>query len=249
MNATSLTLACVTTAVLASGCTVKQTDVPSLTGPSEFALSVSMSATPDTLVSGSTRQATITVEARDPSGAPKSNQPFLLRLNPPYLEPGQEFGTLSSTSVVTGSDGRAVVTYVMPTFSRFLAGMPGRKVSVVAQPIGSDFNTSVPHSVALQVVPPAREAVAGAPTPSLSHSTSTPKVGDVVTFDASGSRALLGSSVIYYYWNFGDGLPNNEHGPDASHAWTSPGEYVVVLGIEDSAGRFSNMFIPIVVTP
>ena len=82
MNATSLSLACVAAAVLASGCTVQKTEVPALTGPSEFALSISVAASPDTLVAGSTQQAAVSIQARDASGAPKANQAFRL-----YLEP------------------------------------------------------------------------------------------------------------------------------------------------------------------
>jgi hypothetical protein len=244
MNATSFTLACVAAAMVASGCTVKKSETPGLTGPSEFALSVAVMASPDTLVAGSTQQAAVSIQAHDASGAPKANQAFRL-----YLQPGAESGSLSTTSVVTGTDGRATAIYTMPTFSPFMAGTPPRRVAIVAQPIGTDFNTAVQHTAAVQVVPPPSPSAAGSPKPALQSSLSTAKVGQVVTFDASLSEASAGSSLIYYYWNFGDTLPNDEHGPDASHAWAAAGTYLVVLGVEDSAGRIASTFKTIVVTP
>lgn len=248
MNATSLTLACAAAAVLASGCTVKQTEVPALTGPSEFAISVSMSATPDTLIAGGTQQAAIVIQARDTSGAPKANQQF--RLYTEVEGAMVSFGSFSAPAVVTGSDGRATAVYMMPTFSPFMAGTPARRVSIIAVPVGTDYNGAVSNSVAVLVVPPpVPSGVSGAPTPALTASATTVKVGQLVTFDASQSAASPGSSITGWFWDFGDNLLNDEHGSDASHVWASPGTFTVVLGVVDNTGRVSSTFKTIVVTP
>jgi len=231
----------------AAGCTVHQTEAPPLTGPSEFALSVGMTASPDTLVSGGLQQSSIIVQARDASGGPKANQTF--RLQTAVNGVNVAYGTLSTQMVVTGSDGRATAIYTMPKFSPFEAGAPSRRVSIYATPVGTDHSTSVPYVVELLVVPPSVPAgVVGSPTASLNASSSTVKVGQTVTFDASGSLAAPGSSIVLYYWNFADDLMNEEHGSDASHAFASPGTYTVILGVQDEQGRTGSAFKTIVVT-
>jgi PKD repeat protein len=230
-----------------AGCTVHQTEAPPLTGPSQFALAVSMTASPDTLVSGGLQQSSISVQARDVNGGPKANQSF--RLQTVVNGVNVAYGTLSTQTVVTGSDGRATAVYTMPTFSPFEAGTPSRRVSIYATPVGTDYSTSVPYLVELLVVPPSvPTSVAGSPTASLAASAATAKVGQTVTFDASGSLASPGSSIALFYWNFGDNLLNDEHGSDASHAFASPGTYTVILGVQDDQGRTGSAFKTIVVT-
>ncbi|MBS1819386.1 MAG: PKD domain-containing protein [Acidobacteria bacterium] len=246
MKGISFTLVCLA-AVVATGCTVHQTEAPGLSGPSEFALSVSMAASPDTLFSGGLQQSTIVVTARDASGAPKANQTF--RLDTAVGNAYVAYGTLSAQTVVTGSDGKATVMYTMPSFTPFDAGTPSRRVAVVATPVGTDYAGAVPHLVELLVVPPpVPTAVAGAPSAALAASTTSAKVGQLVSFDASGSQAAPGRSIVLYYWNFGDNLLNEEHGSDASHVFVSPGTYTVVLGVQDDTGKIASTFKTIVVT-
>lgn len=246
MKALTYTLTFLAAAVV-TGCTVHQTEAPPLTGPSEFALSVSMTASPDTLVSGGQQQSSIAVQARDASGGPKANQSFLLTTVVDGVPVA--FGTLSTDKVTTGSDGRATAIYTMPKFTAFDAGTPSHTVSIYAQPIGTDYSTSVPHNVQLLVVPPSvPSGVAGSPTASLTASTGSAKVGQLVSFNAGASMAAPGSSIVYYYWNFGDNLLNDEHGSDASHAFASPGTYTVILGVQDEQGRTGSTFKTIVVT-
>jgi len=230
-----------------AGCTVHQTEAPPLTGPSEFALSVTMAASPDTLTASGLQQSSISIQARDANGGPKPNQSFRLRT----VVDGATvaYGTLSTETVVTGSDGRATAVYTMPKFNSFEAGTPSRVVSISATPIGTDYSTAVAHSVDLLVVPPPVPAGnAGGPTPSLVASTTSAKVGQLVSFDGSGSLAAPGCSIVMYYWNFGDALANEEHGYDASHAFASPGTYTVIMGVQDDVGRTSSAFKTIVVT-
>jgi hypothetical protein len=242
----TFTFSCLT-ALLMSGCTVHQTDVPPLTGPSEFALSVSLTASPDTLMANGLQQSSISVQARDVSGGPRANQTF--RLETVVDGATVAFGTLSTDTVVTGADGRATAIYTMPKFTAFDAGTPSRRVAIYATPVGTDYAAAVPHRVELLVVPPpVPTAVAGAPTASLLASTTSAKVGQLVTFDASGSIASPGSSIALFVWSFGDSLFNEEHGSDASHVFASPGSFTVVVGVQDDQGRTGSTFKTIVVT-
>jgi PKD repeat protein len=234
-------------AALATGCTVHQTEAPGLTGPSEFAVSVTMSASPDTLFSGGMQQSSISLVARDPNGAPKANQTFRLATIVNNAEVA--YGTLATQTIVTGADGRATVIYTMPSFGPFEAGTPSKQVSVVATPVGTDYAAANPRAVDLLIVPPpVPTAVAGSPTAALVASATSAKVGQVVSFDASASLASPGHSITLYYWNFGDGLLNEEHGSDASHVFASPGTYTVILGVQDDLGRTGSTFKTIVVT-
>jgi|KBSMisStandDraft_5_1062788.scaffolds.fasta_scaffold129954_3 PKD repeat protein len=246
MKGISLSLTCLVAAVM-TGCTVHQTYAPPLSGPSELALSVTMTASPDTLVSGGQQQSSISVQARDAGGGPKANQSF--QLYTVVDGASVPYGTLSTDRVVTGVDGRATAIYTIPNFTQFDAGTPSRKVSVYAIPVGTDYAAANPHNVQLLVIPPAVPATApGAPTAALIASTTTAKVGQLVTFNGSSSLAAPGCAIVMYYWNFGDALANEEHGYDSSHAFAAPGTYTVIMGVQDDVGRIGSAFKTIVVT-
>ena len=55
----------------AAGCGTSQTTVPSPTGPSTFALSLTMTATPDSLTIDGGSQSAIAVQANNASGGPQ----------------------------------------------------------------------------------------------------------------------------------------------------------------------------------
>src|SRR5262245_9542623 len=84
--------------LLATACTLENGAAPPVSGPSEFALSVVLSASPDQLPRDGTSQSVITVTVRDVSGRPVVGQ---------RLSVGASMGTVSATGVVTGTDGRA----------------------------------------------------------------------------------------------------------------------------------------------
>src|SRR5947207_1125425 len=86
-------------------CTIHQTDTPSLSGPSELALSIGVSASPDSINQDGTSQSAIVVTARDASGKPISGLP--LRLDLQIDGAPVDYGTLAAKNVVTGADGRA----------------------------------------------------------------------------------------------------------------------------------------------
>src|SRR5262245_39783330 len=91
-------------AVVTAGCTVHQASAPSASGPSDFALSLSLTATPDSItLDGS--QSAIVLEARDSTGAGQSGLP--VRLDILVAGTAQDCGQLSSRNLVTNSSGRA----------------------------------------------------------------------------------------------------------------------------------------------
>jgi len=79
-----------------------------------------------------------------------------------------------------------------------------------------------------------------APSALFVYSPPTPQVGEPVVFDASGSRDPDGS-IVSYGWEFGDGTTGS--GASASHAFSTPGSFLVRLtvidndGVSDSTGQ------------
>jgi PKD repeat protein len=229
-----------------SACTVQQAEIPSLAGPSEFANSLSLSATPDSITQDGFSQSTVLITARNTSGQADPNLQLQLSL---YVDGSPvSFGTLSAYTVYTGSDGKARAQYTAPTSSPFAAGGPGRRVTIYATPIGTNRMSNVRQAVTVLVTPPPAPSVQlGAPTATVTYLPAAPKVGGAVTFDGSRSAASSGS-IVTYVWDFGDSTFNDEHGVDASHVYGAAGIYTMVLGVIDESGRLGSAIKTIVVT-
>jgi PKD repeat protein len=233
-----------------SACTVHDAGPPALAGPSELALSLVMSASPDHVAQDGSSTATIAVVAKDVNGKPVSNVD--LRFDIMVNNQISEFGSLSAKAASTNSSGRATVIYTPPAGSPYLNGGPPTVVSVTAVPVGTNYSVSsfLDRRVELLVTPPpAPPPVVGAPVASVIFSPASPKVGQMVIFDATGSTAQAGHQITDWYWNFGDGLANNEHGNDASHVYQAAGTYYMVLGVTDDLGRMNSDVHTIVVVP
>lgn len=232
----------------AAACTVKSNEMPGLTGPSEFGVSVTMSATPDSLVRDGQSSSNVVITVRDPNGKPLPNSEF--RLNAFVGSSLTDFGMFSPSTVVTGADGRATAKYTPPAASALLAGTPPVRVSITATPIGSNYQAAhFPSADVLVLSPPVPPQAPGSPVASLSYSPQSAHVGDVVSFNASNSQAAPGSTIVSYYWDFGDGLSHDEHGNDASHIYTSSGSFIAILAVTDNLGRSSSTFRTVTVSP
>jgi len=226
-----------------AGCTMHPTDTPALTGPSSFARALSVTASPDNIVADGS-QSTIVATLRDSSGAPVSNVALEVSLD------NGSVGSLSSRTIYTDANGRATVFYFAPVTTAFYAGTPAKVVSVSVTLIGTNYDTAIPQHATIKVTPPPVPATElGAPTAAVAYSPSAPKVGQVVLFDASASKASTGYTITKYFWDFGDNQVNDEHGSDASHAYSAAGTYVMVLGVVDELGRIDSEFKSITVTP
>jgi hypothetical protein len=151
----------VATLVAAAGCSMKETGAPDLTGPSGLGTSVAVSASPDILSQDGVSTSQIVVEVRDASNEPVRGLGVRLDMfvNADSHDPTsplqlRDVGKLSTKSPVTGSDGRAVVTYTAPL------GAPKNNtvleeilLTITATPIDHDFSSALPRSVRLRLVP------------------------------------------------------------------------------------------------
>jgi len=236
--------------LLGSACTVHDVVQPPLAGPSELALSLFMSATPDHVTQDGSSTSTIVVTAKDPNGKPMSNVD--LRFDVVVNNQSSQFGSLSSMSMLTNGTGKATVIYTPPAASPFLAGGAATRVTITAVPVGTNYSISsvLDRQVDLLVAPPpAPPPVVGAPTAAVSYLPAAPKVGQNIIFNDAGSTVQTGHQIVAWYWDFGDGQPNNEHGTDASHAYTAAGTYNMVYAVTDDLGRIGSVLRQITVSP
>jgi PKD repeat protein len=74
------------------------------------------------------------------------------------------------------------------------------------------------------------------PTASFTYSPQGPVPGQVINFNASGSRAAAGATIIAYNWDFGDGTPGASN-VTTTHQFATTGQYIVTLTVTDNAGR------------
>ena len=237
----------VSLAVGAAGCTVHQAGAaPDLAGPSSFGHYLTLTASPDSITADGS-MSTITATLIGPDGKPMAGVP--LQLSMAVSQTPVDWGYLSSRQLYTDSSGQAKTAYFSPVMTGFFAGTPGQTVAIVATPVGSNYVGAIPVNALIRVTPPPVPILGvDSPTAAVTYAPSAPKVGDLITFDASGSAAASGHEIVSYFWDFGDGRLNDEHGSDASHAYAAPGTYTMVLGVTDEAGKSGSTFKQIVVS-
>jgi large repetitive protein len=226
-------LTLVLAAASAAGCTMKKQDAPEFSGPSEFGTAIAIAVTPDVLKQDGASQSVITATARGPNGAPLPGVP--LRAEIAVGGVVTDFGKLSSTSLVTGSDGRATFTYTAPLGSEFVLE-ESTIVTIAITPVGSDWGNASTRTASLRLVaigvvlPP----VAGLEA-RFTFSPSAPTAEQAVFFDGSSSVAPAGNPIASYSWDFGDGETGS--GRLVTHAYDEPGNYRATLTIADQSGR------------
>ena len=137
-------LAVVGVLVFSAGCTVHQTEVPALAGPSEFGSTFRITATPDQLIQDGASQATILVTAFDSTGRPTKGVSFLV-----YSD--QDYGTLSSNRIITSADGKATAIYTAP-LAQADSGAAG--IEFAAEPVGSNYGTTRRETAMVLLLPP-----------------------------------------------------------------------------------------------
>ncbi len=222
-----------------TGCTLDKQTAPPLAGPSELALSIAMSVTPDILTQDGQSQATLTITARDAYSQPVRG--LTLRVDMVQSGGAVQFGTLSSTTVSTNSDGRATLSYTAPPPPPSTAG-DSVLMDFEATPVGSDYANTQHTFTTIKLVRPG--APLGPPptqfAASFIFSPGSPHEGDTVQFDGSASTDDSGA-ITSYAWNFGDG--GTASGVRVTHTYDLTGQYSATLTITDNRG-FSTTSAP-----
>lgn len=235
----------------AVGC-VHQTEPPPLSGPSDFALSMTVTSSPQAITQNGFDTSVITATLRYTNPAngqtgPKANVPVRLDMGVDGV--AVDYGTLSCRSGVTGSDGVVMCGGNKPTYTappmpaggltgNGCNGVPGQCVQVSAtttdttaanNSIASAATTIalVPQGV---ILPPA-----GSPTPLFTVTPTPITVGSAVTFDGSASTPGNGaSSITTYSWTFGDGSSGT--GKTVSHTYNTAGTFQATLTVTNDRG-------------
>ncbi len=222
----------------AAACTVQETGAPPLSGPSVLGLSLNLTASPDTLPRDGASQSSLRVTALGPDGRPARAQS--LRMEVVLDDIVQDFGTLSSRTVVTGDDGIARLTYTAPPKAADPTD-PGSLIRIRATPISTDAQGTTPSEIAMRLTPPGVILPPnGAPVPAFSFSPTTVSMGAEVTFDASDTTDEgTQCSGCTYSWTMGDGTSNT--GVVVRHAFGGPGNFAVRLTVTDPGGRLASL--------
>ena len=123
-----------------------------VSGPSELGLSLALTASPDALPLDGVSQTLIGIFARDRNARALSN--LRLSLQIATSRGFEDFGRLSTRSAVTGSDGRATVTYTVPLVPSNAEGAAdvGMTVTVWVTPIGQDYGNEISRGVTIRLV-------------------------------------------------------------------------------------------------
>jgi hypothetical protein len=109
------------------GCGLEGVDIPGVRGPSEHALSLTMTATPDILPADGASVAAVRVVARDRDGNLAPGRLIYFSLRGP--------GAIDREYVVTDTEGIAQVTYRAGAIQN-LSG--AEMVNIAARPVGTD---------------------------------------------------------------------------------------------------------------
>jgi PKD repeat protein len=243
-------------AAAAAGCTVHQTEQPPLTGPSDFALSLSVTTSPQTITQNGADSSVVTAKVffTDPAtgqSRPKANLPirFDMQVNGVL----QDYGTLSSRNAITGSDGVARTTYTAPPMpvggssGNGCNGVPGQCVTIVASTTDTTAATSsgaTSSGFATIALTPPGVVLPPSGTPKAAFSflpQGNITVGTSVTFDASAScptdpsgNCSSSGSITSYSWTFGDGATGS--GKTITHTYGVAGTYVATLTVTSDRG-------------
>jgi PKD repeat protein len=102
---------------------------------------------------------------------------------------------------------------------------------IVTLTIGDAFNRTASTTQTLDV------SGGNTPTANFTTSPASPRVGENVNFNGSGSTPATGRTIRSYAWDFGDGQHQTTTGATTTHSYQSAGTFTVTLVVTDDAGR------------
>jgi PKD repeat protein len=216
------------TAIGFAGCSLSNQDAPALSGPSEFALSLAVTASPDLLTQDGQEQSMVAVVARDANGQPARGR--TMRLAMFVGGANLDYGTLSTKTISTDNSGHASAIYTAP-LPPPITDTENKVVKIQVLPAGTDYSNTEARYVSIRLV---RPGVILPPNPplvtSFFYSPVQPHENEQMQFDASASTG----AIVSYAWNFGDASAGTGSRP--THTYAVAGVYNVTLTLTDTNG-------------
>ena len=211
---------------LASACTLQNQEIPSLAGPSGYALSVELAASPDFVQRDGSSASVITVTVRDHEGKAVSGQ----RLRLSVTSTPSVGGEVSASEVTTGSNGKATYAFYAPMLNQDVT-----EVTLGATPVGTNAAESLTRSVRIAVLGPS------IPAPAFTYAPAAPVQFESVAFDASGTAVggVACASGCTYAWTFGS--EGTATGSLAQHRFQQRATYAVTLTVTSASGASASL--------
>jgi hypothetical protein len=237
--------------VASGACGLDKQSAPDLIGPSEFALSLTLSASPNVLAQDGRSQTVITAVARDERGRAVPNVTILWggTASTSRLLPIR----LSALSSVTDANGVAAVVLSSPPEPATESTNPPATITVTATPVSSVDHFTSPRLITVELrpvtstgqTPPFRN---NAPIPAVTVSNAAPLVGETITFNATQStdEGEICLDRCTYLWNFGDGRVAS--GRIVSHSYGSGGTYTATLTVTDERASSASTTVSVTVS-
>jgi PKD repeat protein len=228
------------------GCKLNKERVPDLSGPSELAMSLQITARPDVLTADGFSTASIQVVVRNQNGQPVSGQALTFAITD-FAGRFASIGTLTPDVATTGSNGIAQVIYQAPPRTDATAN---NRVLVVARPITGDAAGQIYRSVEIELrsaEPRLFPQIPGNKAPNcnflIEPALGVNGVNQSFLFQSTSSD--IDGTIVRYEWDFGDGV--REDKPDVQHRYSFPGQYTVTHVVTDNGGLQAACAAPVVV--
>lgn len=240
-----------------NACGLDEVEIPDLDGPSELALSVRLTASPDIVTADGFSSSLVQAHLRGPNGQPLSGRQVFMAVADNAGRTA-DIGQLRSTGsggigtgivLTTGSNGIAQAVYEAPPRTDLTGNA---SVIVQARPIGDDFDGQVYRTVRIELrsaEPRLFPQVPGNKAPVCNY-TVEPSVGPyrvntAILFQTASSDE--DGFIVRYEWFFGDGT--REDKPDTAKVYRFPGSYVVTHVVTDNVGARSACAAPFLLVP
>jgi hypothetical protein len=224
------------------GCGLDDVEVPELDGPSELALSLRLTISPDVIVADGFSTAVVTATLRNEQGRAIAGRDIFFFIADESGRPADvgnfrgSNGPGTGATVRTNSQGIAQVIYEAPVRTDATAN---QSVNIAARPIGDDFNGAAYRTVRIELrsaeprlfpqnpgnVPPRCNFVVEGP--------SGFRRNVAVLFQSTSDDS--DGTIIRYEWFFGDGS-GTEYAPDLAHVFRNAGSFTVTHRVTDDDG-------------
>jgi hypothetical protein len=239
-----------------TGCGLHDVNIPDIQGPSELAIALHLTVTPDVVTADGLSTAFIQAEVRDGDGRAISNREIFFAIadeSGHFADIGTLFdlagNQLGATDAIVTTNGQGLAQLIYRTPPRTDA-TANQTVLVAARPVGTDANGAVYRTVRLELrsaeprlfpqnpdnAPPTCHFIIEAPGPGGSCTSATSCVVrantsvlfQTTSFDSDGT-------IIRYEWYFGDGTLVDYH-PDTNHVFRFPGTFTITHIVTDDDG-------------